>query len=101
MQIDQVAITRRLWAAVLMSNSLWVGFVAGAAAGGWLFAPDDAGGEGGAQVLWYGLGGALLTALGAAIALRVLDAHHIRSVALGALVVAAALATYIAYAAGG
>ena len=101
MAMDAAAVTRRLWAAVLMSNSLWVGFIAGAATGGRLFVPDDAAAsDGSARVLWYGLGGALVTALASAAALRRLDERRIRTVAIVALVIAAALASYIAYRAG-
>jgi hypothetical protein len=97
---DPARLARRLWAAVLVSNSLWIGFVAGAAGGARLFIDDD-GLVGAATVLWWGLGGALIAALAAATAIRALEARRVRTLAVVALVVAAALATVIAQRAAG
>ena len=96
MPADAARLARRLWSAVLVSNTVWIGFVAGAAAGS-RFVPRDAALSGGAMVLWYGLGGACAAAVAAALAIRTLAPRSIRSMAILALVVAATLASYIAY----
>ena len=92
---DHARLARRLWAAVLVSNTLWIGFLAGAA-GGARLRVDDAGLVSGSAVLWWGLGGALVAALAAATAIRSLPPRRVRTLAVTALVVAAALASYIA-----
>jgi len=96
MPADVARLARRLWSAVLVSNTLWIGFVAGAAVGS-RFVPRDPALAGGAMVLWYGLGGACAAAAAAALAIRTLAPRHVRTTAILALVVAATLASYIAY----
>lgn len=90
------AVSRGLWAAVLVSNALWIGFVAGAVAGGRYFIARDAGLAAGPGVLGYGAAGAALAAIAALVLSARLAPVAVRRAALVALIAAGVVAVYVA-----
>lgn len=87
---------RWVWAVLLVVAAVPVGFAFGAWIGGRFLVPDNAGLVGGAMVFWYGLLGLLLALVAGVVAIRMLDAARLRSVAL----VVAGLAVVLLIAAG-
>jgi hypothetical protein len=90
---DLLALTRRLWVATLVSNSLWLGFMAGAVLSARIFTPMPEGG--GTVVAGSAFGGAAICGIAATVAARRAP-HRVRALALSVLVLAAASALYIA-----
>ena len=89
---------RGLWGALLVASLLWIGLVTGVVVGGQFFVPAGSGLAGPAIALGYGIAGAIVAGVLAAVMARSLSVSLVRGIAIAALIVGAASIAYGAYA---
>jgi hypothetical protein len=85
--------SRRLWAAALVSNAAWIGFITTIIVVARV--TDGGGDEGEMTLMSYGLGGALFATVAAAVFSTVARPTLLRPATILALVIAGGLAVYV------
>ena len=86
--------SRRLWAAAFVSNAAWIGFISTVIVAARVI--GEANRDGQTALLSYGLAGALVATVSAAVFSTIARPKLLRPAAIIALLIAAGLAVYVA-----